>query len=242
MKKRFFIAGGLSLLAVFILTGCGASDQFRSWFRQQLLERSGIKADENYIQAEENRQAGLLDEEGRFIIQAGSEEPLSAAAGMQGDGGSLAAGNDADTAEAGERGAVHVTFAENTNLRIAYFLDEGHTMPVVGRDVYLNPGDAVYYENTGVQSMISDQYYFSGFRCYEYCSDGMRKDFVPETDAVLGLTYDAEEVQTLTPGTGEAQNSALGKIELGGVLRIPADFTGTEVSVEPVGKYVPRAI
>lgn len=112
-------------------------------------------------------------------------------------------------------GSIHVTFPSNNNLDIKYYRDANRTNMLDTTNCYLNPGDVVYAAVVISEDISSSLYEFSNFNIYDYGADGSRKLL---TDWNSDYTY-----------TGVA-------------LNIPYDYSGTELSVEPVGKYQERAI
>lgn len=120
---------------------------------------------------------------------------------------------DGSIAQEGQRsGSVHVTFAENAYLKITYYYDEGLTQPVDTRQCYLEPGDRIYASEPTLNSPYSDKYRFSEFRLWQIDGEGRHSFPAPENGS---------------PGL---------------VLTVPADFTGTELSVEPLGRYESRTL
>ena len=109
-------------------------------------------------------------------------------------------------------GQVHVTFAANSFLTIQYYYDEALTEPVESDCITLDPGESVYCDTPLVDNAYSNSYVFSGFAIYAFDEEGK-----PE-----GLT-----------GLGGSDNC---------VLTIPQDYTGTELSVMPLGEYLERRV
>lgn len=110
-------------------------------------------------------------------------------------------------------GSVHVTFAENQYLDIVYYYDAELTEPIDTRQCYLMPGDSIYAPEPMLKNPYSDKYQFSEYRIWQYDSAGSRSRFP-------------------APEGGEAKL----------LLTIPKDFTGTGLSIEPLGKYEERAL
>ena len=110
-------------------------------------------------------------------------------------------------------GTVHVTFAENRYLKIQYFLDSNLTEKIDTTQCYLNPGDTIY---AAVESKNpnSNLYALSAYRIYEY--DG------------------ENTVKNETTHTVESQDNL--------VYQIPTTFTGSELSIVPVGEYPDRQL
>lgn len=112
-------------------------------------------------------------------------------------------------------GTIHVTFASNNNLQIHYYTDAEHRQPLDTSGCYLEPGDTVYADAAVAEDVLSSTYHFSGFTVYEYGEEGKRK---------VSVSVQMEENEN------------------GYVLHIPADFSGSDLSVEPFGEYEQRVI
>lgn len=110
---------------------------------------------------------------------------------------------------------VHVTFADNNNLNVSYFSDAEHAVSLDTSDCYLNPGESIHAVVSVKEDVSSNMYEFSGFRVYEFDNQGNRI----ESDSLK--MHESEEEQ---------------------VLEIPFDFEGTELSIQPIGKYPQRTI
>lgn len=112
-------------------------------------------------------------------------------------------------------GTIHVTFASNNNLQAHYYTDAEHKKPLDTSGCYLEPGDIVYADAEIAGDVLSSTYHFSGFTVYEYEEEGDRK---------VSAAVQMEENEN------------------GYVLRIPADFSGHDLCVEPFGEYEQRII
>lgn len=112
-------------------------------------------------------------------------------------------------------GTIHVTFPSNNNLIVNYYEDANHTNMLNTANCYLNPGDSVYASVEISSDVFSSLYEFSNFNIYEYRADGSRE---------LLADWDPDYKNT------------------GIALKIPSSYTGTELSIEPVGKYKERVI
>ena len=111
------------------------------------------------------------------------------------------------------QGSVRISFARNDHFLIDYYADEAMTIPLKGSEWRLDPGDAVYASAPAVVNQSSNLYRFSEFRVLEFDMAG-----------------NAHELASVTPDLP------------GLVFRIPEDFTGTELSVIPLGKYLKRTV
>jgi len=123
-----------------------------------------------------------------------------------------------DTLDASENdvvhGPIHVTFAENNSLNVSILYHDANGCIV--ESGYFNPGDAIYATIATDSEVSGKSFEFSGFNIYEYTSEGKR---VLRNDSLAG-DFSAN----------------------GLVLQIPADFSGTELAVEPVGLYHPMVL
>ena len=108
------------------------------------------------------------------------------------------------------QGQIHVTFAKNSNLETQYYLDSAHEKAIDTSDCYLNPGTSIYAVVTKKDDVFSSMYDFSSFRIYEFDKNGKR---VESSDLRMTDTDDGQ------------------------VLNIPDSFSGTDISIEPVGLY-----
>lgn len=109
--------------------------------------------------------------------------------------------------------SVHVTFAENRYLDIQYYLDSDMTQRIDTTQCYLNPGDTIY-ASVESKNPNSNLYALSTYRIYEYDSENTVKN---ET------TYPIEDKDNL-------------------VYQIPSTFTGSEISIVPIGEYPDRKL
>lgn len=185
MKK---LTLNFSLVMCLLLSGCsGINDYMRS----QMLEKSRIMENGNYQAYQVYSDEGKLTQEGYY-----SEEAFET--------------DETDITAAAK--AAHVTFANNSYLKIAYFSDSDSTMLLNTEACYLEPGNNIYATVSISKSVPSSMYYFSGFRIYRY-EDG-----------------DRELIDTVQPG------------EDGLILEISEGYVGAELSIEPIGNFGKRTI
>ncbi len=106
-----------------------------------------------------------------------------------------------------------MSFAENSDLDISYYTDEALTQQIDVTSCYLNPGDSIYAGEVTSLNAYSNLYQLAAFRIY--------------TCNVLGsLTLlDIQEIS----------NSGL-------IYTIPEDYSGTDLSIVPVGEYPNRVL
>lgn len=108
-------------------------------------------------------------------------------------------------------GKIHITFAENRYLKIWYYTDATMTTPIDTNVCYLNPGDTLYAKVIECTNPNSNLYRLAEYRIVEYDAEGNVKK---------------EHQQKVEDGTLKYE--------------IPTNFTGTEMSVIPVGEYPDR--
>lgn len=112
-----------------------------------------------------------------------------------------------------DEGKVHVTFAENTYLRVSYFLDAALTQPIDVNSCYLEANDCIYAAAPEVRDGSNSAYHFSEFRVWIYGENGKRV-------GKLNIENSEENL----------------------ILQIPMDEQITELSVEPIGCYEGRRL
>lgn len=114
------------------------------------------------------------------------------------------------------QGEIYVTFAKNKNLNTRYYTDEScSASSVIDSSVYyLNPGDQLYATYEKSPNVYTSEYDFSRFRIDEY--DG--ENHIEST--VLQMVKSGDKY----------------------VLSIPSDYTGTSISIIPLGEYSPKTI
>lgn len=123
--------------------------------------------------------------------------------------------SEEETATPEPNGSICLTFAKNSNLETHYYKDAAHDTEISDEEYYLNPGDSVYAAVPVNAVSASSMYGFSAFRIYERGSDNA---FILSDTLEMKKTAD------------------------GYVLTIPADYTNTDVSIEPIGVYQSRTI
>ena len=111
------------------------------------------------------------------------------------------------------RGTVHVSFAENEFLRFTYYSDAEQSLPLSTTNCRLNPGDPIYVSAPEIVNPNSSLYRFSEFRIRELDEKGYVKQQLASVKELPGLLY-----------------------------RIPEDFSGSEISIIPLGEYRERTI
>ena len=121
---------------------------------------------------------------------------------------------DTSEAESAAQKQVHVTFADNRYLKISYFTDEKLTEVIDPLDCYLDPGDRIFASVESVNKN-SNLYRLAGYRIHEYDTETNERSELARVDA--------------------DQNNKQ-------VYQIAVDYTGTELSVVPVGEYFDRKL
>lgn len=107
-----------------------------------------------------------------------------------------------------------MTFAKNNLLAVDYYREPGSVSEIIGDSIILNEGDRIYVSVKTSRNVISSAYRFSGFRLYEE----------DETDGKYYMT------DTVIPADD------------GSILEWSQDRAGQELSIVPVGSYLPRKI
>ena len=187
MKK---IIAVLLVLLVLPLAGCAQID---TKLERAILEKSGILEHEDYIQFQQYQESGMLNEDGHYTVYV----PF----------------DNSDSKNDKPKGQIHVTFADNRYLKIAYYTDSSMTFPIDTTSCYLNPGDTIYARVVECINPNSNLYRLAEYRIVEYGSDGNKKD-----------TRKYEVADSFFEYT------------------IPANFIGTEISVVAIGEYPDRDI
>lgn len=113
----------------------------------------------------------------------------------------------------GHDGKIHITFAENRYLIIEYYAESVMGTPIDTTSCYMNPGDILYAKVIECVNPNSNLYQLAEYRIIEYDAEGKIK----------------------SEYTQKAQN---GELE----YKIPSNFTGTEMSIVPVGEYPDREL
>lgn len=108
-------------------------------------------------------------------------------------------------------GKIHITFAENRYLNILYYTDSSMETSIDTTSCYLNPGDQLYAKVIECANPNSNLYRLAEYRIMEYDAEGLVKN---------------EYIQEVKDGMLEYE--------------IPTNFTGTEMSIIPVGEYPNR--
>lgn len=184
MERRLLFLA-LGTMMLFAMTGCSSAN---TYLEDQMVKKSGVLENADYQKYEGYVNDGRIDEDGYYAES---------------------------TDESVENHApIHVTFANNNNLKIQYYSDAEHLTPLSQSACYLNPGDSIY-ALVKIQDDFSSMYEFAGFRTFEIDSNGTPKD----TDSISingsGMKY---------------------------TLSISKNYKGSELSVEPIGAYQKRSI
>lgn len=108
---------------------------------------------------------------------------------------------------------VKISFASNSNLDVRYYYDPDFSTQIDSDECTLPLGGSIYAKVKVNGSVTTNKYGFSSFRIYEYSTDGKR---IP--------------VDEVSPG------------EDGLLWHIPENFEGSDVVIEPFGKYENRVL
>ncbi len=150
----------ISFACFLMLAGCSSAD-IQDDIQREIDE--ALMSDEDHAEYLKLKEQGLLDENGMYIQQDGSQESAP-----QGD--------------------IYITFADNANLeKVSYYYDAELTIPIDG-SCYLNTGDVIYADIPAVKSGKSNIYEFAGFMVWSVDSNGNNIDRF-ETDGSNNIVF-----------------------------------------------------
>lgn len=185
MKRKMILATCLTLL----LTGCTSpGDRLNDSLDSQIKEKAGITGDDDYEEYEKLDVSGQL-KSGEYYEQDTESQSES-------------------------NGTIHVTIAENSNMSINYYFDEGMSEPT-GNSFYLNPGDVLYADNP---QLSNNNYEFLEYRIYE-CSSGdvpvQKKEWKrPSKNVVMQIPMDFDGKELMIEPVGQYSNKNLNFLKL----------------------------
>lgn len=110
------------------------------------------------------------------------------------------------------KGKIHITFAQNEYIDVDYFKDSALKDKITGKECFVNYGDTIYSSNVELNNPKSDKYTFSHFQIWQFDKKGNKTKVLKELD---GTSLE---------------------------LHINDSFKGTEFSIVPIGKYLPRKL
>ena len=235
LKTKFIAAAGF-LLLISCLSGCATMEQRLA---RMMIKKAGITGEENYQQYSELKEKNALDESGFYAGEPGEDtedtdgKDSGEDAGGKDDAGKDSTG-DQDSSSAKKK-KIPVTFGANEHMRAAYYLDEAMTIPADPDNCRLNPGESLYAlveaisapggtgssdaassgavssgSGLGLPESIRASYKAAFLYVYIYGDNGARR-------------YSARLSAPVTDGKA--------------VVNIPLDFSGREISIEPVGAF-----
>lgn len=175
-------------LAVCIALALCSCNHVNSLLAEQMMKKSGILENTDYLNYERYVNEERIDQEGYYTESVQENTKL---------------------------GSIHITFAENNNIKAQYFEDSTRRILLSTSNCYMNPGDTIYALGEVNSNIASSMYEFAGFRAFELDEQGNRK---------------------------ELNSLQINSKDGGYLLTIPKEFTGTEVSIEPIGSYSKREI
>ena len=181
MRKMLFLAACVALA----LCSC---NHVNSFLDDQMMKKSGILENTDYLIYEGYVNEGRIDQEGYYTESA---------------------------QESTKPGTIHVTFAENKNIKAQYYKDSTRRVLINPSNCYINPGNTIYALGEVNDNASSSMYELAGFRAFELDDQGNMK---------------------------ELKSLQISKKDGGYLLTIPKEFAGTEVSIEPIGSYSEREI
>lgn len=172
-----------------------------------VLTLSGCTAIEDVI----IRNAGIMtDEEYEKYVELKDTGQLDEEGYYMHEGITVDGEAEGDEVMSSAQEGIRVTFARNAYLEISYCLDENMENLITGQMCYVNPGECIYATEPKCNHPSHNQYRFDRFCVHEYDKEGHRGG---------ELSWRAEK-------SGDKW-----------ILRIPEDYTGGEISIEPIGKY-----
>lgn len=190
MRKRIVLILGLCMI---MLTGCGKEDTIstylNSYIENSVMKESNIEADEEYRKYEEISKDGVVNSEGYYYS------------------------DEVDYSVIEDSDAVHVTFAANSFIKVAYYDDSTKNSALDLGGAYLHSNDCIYAEIVEIDNPNTDFYRFSGFEVWEYDENGKKK----------------RELETETSDDGL-------------IYQIPMELCSKEIAIVPIGEYIPRNI
>ncbi len=192
MKKSNIVMIAIGVLIAAAIFVCGESTVMDSSAVAVITDISGITADQDYVTYTAFVENDQLDEEGKYAYDFGQSVEVEEVVVTE---------------------AVHVSFAENSNLDISYYTDKAMTQQINVNSCYLNPGDSIYAGEVTSLNTYSNLYQLSGFRIYACDADGNLTLLDSQAVSDSGLVY-----------------------------TIPEGYTGTDLSIIPVGEYPDRVL
>ncbi len=118
-----------------------------------------------------------------------------------------------------QKGSIHITFSMNNNLDINYYTDKACDKQIDIANCFLNLGSSIYANVMVSEDVYSSMYEFATFNICEYDDEGNR------------MVIDKCEQAAVATEKGYLVE-----------IKIPSDFMGKELSIEPLGKYRLRQI
>ena len=216
MKKDHFIEL-LLLTTLLVLSGC---TQLQERAEQLMWEHSGVTEDFSYLQYQQKLRAQWDHEKNAIVrVQAIKKEideanqQMDAANALDENGLYHSAELESYEKRQEKPGTVHVSFARNDFLHFDYYRDEALSQALETSDCWMNPGEAVFAGEPELTNPNSNLYRFSEFVVLELNEKGSIKGVLQRVKTYPGEVY-----------------------------RIPEDFTGTDISIIPIGEYLDRTV
>lgn len=127
-------------------------------FKDKVNAESGVFSNQDYIEAKNLENEGLLNVDGFF-----NDERFNGKIFL----------NDAQVVT-DTNGKIHVTFAKHNIISTNYYLDSDKT-ELLENEAYLNPGDIIYYDSPKIVDNYKHTYSFNNFSLYEINEDGVNE-------------------------------------------------------------------
>lgn len=195
MRKRLILT---AFILTLILSGCNrladdfSIDRLTELTEEQIRALSGIEESETYTEYRELAEEGKLNDEGVHDLESEGysieTDPLSG-------------------------GSIHVTFAENSFLKTAYYADREHSELISGSNYRVDPGDIIYAGIPVPTNPYSNMYRF---------------------DRIVVKSYDRAGFPVKIAEAAAADN--------GLEIQIPENCSDKELSIEALGQYKNRIL
>ena len=146
MKKELQILYAITVLSL-ITAGCNSSEK--------MIEKSGISNNPNYINYQNNKNAGNItdDDYSIDVMPYVYDEDFTI-----------------------PENSVHITFAQNSNLDVTYSTDAQFTTHINNKhEYYLTEGQTLYAKCEVSDNVNNDSYKFHGYYIYEYKQDTLSR-------------------------------------------------------------------
>lgn len=177
-----------------------------------ILMLSGCASIDGYLESKMEKQSGIETDTNYQTYQSYIDEGNLDPEGYYREDVFESEGTINEVAEVPEN-ASKVTFSTNGYLNIQYYKDAKFSVEIDSNDTILGTGDCIYATVSLDKSVPSSTYTFAGFRLSEIDEDGSHF-----------------ELDTLNLG------------EDGLVLKLPEQYAGKDLAIDPLGTYETRQV